>query len=41
MVNIHRMISRLSQLMENTHAASALGSSRKDRIAEILLVDHL
>ena len=35
------MISRLSQLMENPHAASALGSSRKDCIAEILLVDHL
>ena len=41
MIDVHRMVARLGELMKDTHAASALGSSSKDGITEILLVHHL
>ena len=33
MVDIHRMVARLGELVEDTHAASALRCSSEDRIA--------
>ena len=41
MVDVHRMVARLGELMQDAHAASALGSGGEDGIAEILLVHHL
>ena len=41
MVNVDRMVSRLMELMENTHLPAGLGSSREDGIAEMILGNHL
>ncbi len=41
MIDIHRMIGRLSELMKNTHPASALGGSAENGKAELLFTHRL
>lgn len=41
MINIYRMVSRLSQLMKNAHTTTTLSRSSKYCIPEILLIDNL
>ena len=41
MINIHRMVGRLRQLVQDAHATSGHGGSRKDSCAEIFLADSL
>ena len=40
-VDVNRMVTRLMQLMEDTHLTSSLGSCREDCITEMILRDHL
>ena len=41
MVDVDRMVARLRELVQDAHAASALGRCREDGVAEVHLVDHL
>ena len=41
MINVDRMVSRLVKLMKDTHTTSCLGSCCEDRVAEMLLGNHL
>ena len=41
MVDVDRMVARLGKLVKDAHAASALCSSGKHGVTEVLLVHHL
>ena len=41
MVDINRMVGGLMQLMEDAHLTASLSRRREDRIAEMVLRDHL
>ena len=41
MIDVDGMVGRLVELVKDAHLPLALGSSREDRVAEIVLCHHL